>query len=105
MVKKYIGALIGFLIGLGGEFLASFLQDGIWKEGFGFLDIAIILILTLIGLYASVKLDSNLDSENDDSVNVSRLKAFWSKIKLRGRNIKLRKILSIKSKIDIDSKK
>lgn len=104
------GILLGFITGILGNIIASWIQTGVLQNKFSTGSVIFIIAASLIGVIISTIIYNRNSSENN-IVNSSQQKHFvlsniflWSsKLKTRGEKIHIDNLTSIGSKIDIDT--
>jgi hypothetical protein len=112
--KNYIliGGVIGFLLGICGNLVATWIQVDVIKNSFSPLRIGLIILCSLTGIFIMANLESKMDglvakekSTNRKNENsYSKIRLVWSKLKTKGKDIKMDEVSAIGSDIDIDTK-
>lgn len=108
----WIGGVAGFLLGICGNLLASWIQQDILENSFTPIRISLIILSAILGGIIVMNLDvtqsssyEKINLSNDKNKNFySRIRLAWSKFKTRGKGIHAEDISAIGSDIDIDTK-
>jgi hypothetical protein len=111
--KKYIliGGIAGFLLGVCGNLVAAWIQQDIINNSFTPQRIGLLFFSTLIGIVVMVILESKMkgidfeEKLSDKNYNsYSKIRLAWSRLRTRGRNIKIDDVSAVGSDIDIETK-
>lgn len=110
-VNLLIGGIVGFLIGIGGNLISAWIQQDLLKNSFTPLRILAIVLCSLVGIFimkiiGTKENSSNTKKEikgNDSKNSYSGINLAWSKLKTKGKNIKMDDVSAIGSDIDIDT--
>ena len=106
-----IGGVSGFILGILGNLLASWIQQELLENSFTPLRIGLIIACTILGIFIMFLVEIKSASIEPDVKKVttknnvySNVKLFWSKFKTRGKGVQMDDITAIGSEIDIDTK-
>jgi uncharacterized membrane protein YeaQ/YmgE (transglycosylase-associated protein family) len=112
--KKYlwIGAAAGLIVGICGNLLAAWIQEDLLKNAFGPIQIGLIVLCGVIGIFIVVWLESGLDTQKEEQESAkggsensyTNLKLVWSKFRSRGKHVRVDDVKAVGSEIDIDTK-
>lgn len=110
--KRYIliGAVVGFFLGICGNLIAAWIQQDVISNSFSPLRIGIIVLCSFVGAFVIATLESKMPENKEKSVNeknknsYSRIRLTWSKLRTKGKDIKMDDVSAFGSDIDIDSK-
>src|SRR5580765_1097189 len=113
-MKSYLlGAALGFIVGVLGNLVASWIQADILQNSFTFPRILIIFLLTIFGILVATALEKNKHNtptvernrSNSNGNRLSRLGLFRSRIGVQGKGNVVEDVKSFGSEIDINSEK
>jgi len=107
----WLGGIAGFLLGISGNLIASWIQQEILGNSFTPIRIGLILLCSLAGIVFVAFLEKAKEashiigkSSKSDANLYSRIRLAWSKLKTRGKGINMEDVSAIGSDIDIDTK-
>jgi hypothetical protein len=114
-IYALIGLLVGGIVDVLLNLLAAAIQQHAFQNQFNEQSIWVLLVLTIVGslvgywLGGKIRVSPLVESNTPlpdagGSSAITRLQALLSWIKLRGKGVHLSEILSIASKIDIDTR-
>jgi hypothetical protein len=113
-IYAILGLIIGAIVDLLLNLLASAIQLRVFPKDFSNFSIGWLIALSILGLLIGYWLGSNINiqiktdpqrnSKKTEYVTMTRLKAFYSYITLRGKGIHLSDIFIVGSHISINSK-
>jgi uncharacterized membrane protein YeaQ/YmgE (transglycosylase-associated protein family) len=112
-VKIVMGGIVGFLLGIVGNLLATWIQQDLLQNSFTPVRISLIILCSIFGIFVIAISDTSkgpartrekLSTVNKENF-YSRLRLAWSKFKTRGKGIHAEDISAIGSEIDIDTNK
>jgi uncharacterized membrane protein YeaQ/YmgE (transglycosylase-associated protein family) len=111
-INIWIGGVAGFLLGVCGNLLATWIQQDLLANSFTPLRISLIILCSILGTLVIVVSDTSKNTlrtkektTNDKGKNFySRIRLAWSKFRTRGKGIHAEDISAVGSDIDIDTK-
>lgn len=104
-----LGGVIGFVLGISGNLISGWIQDELFKNVFSTNRLAVIFFVSITGIAVAYFLDKSSQSENKSTkstrtiIDLSTIKLWWSKFKVKGKRIAINDIFSVGSEIDINS--
>jgi hypothetical protein len=107
-----LSGVVVFILGLLSNLLAAWLQQDVWQNAFTPTRVGILILLSLVGAVCGAVLDRRLSSSTPirdtptghEHLYLSGLYLWFSKLRSRGRGIRVQDTFSVGSEIDIDTK-
>jgi len=104
--------VLAFVLGVLGNLTAAWIQEEVIEDAFTTNRLLIILTLTVAGILGAAWIESRRQNgmiRHDQEVptggvNLSRIRLWWSKFKIRGRDVHVNDVKSLQSEIDIDTR-
>jgi hypothetical protein len=108
-IHLWIGGIIGFIVGIGGNLIATWIQQDVFSNSFTPTRIALIILCSLIGIMAMTNLGEKKSRETMKPTQLnknsfSKIKLAWSRLRSKGHGIHMEDVSAIGSDIDIDTK-
>ena len=106
--KILLGGVIGLILGISGNLISGWIQNDILGNVFTIGRLIVIFIACVAGIVIAYLLDngeqpSNGVRKSKTLVDLSAIKLWWSKFKVKGKGISASNIFSVGSEIDINS--
>jgi hypothetical protein len=107
-----LGAIIGFALGVLGNLIAAWVLNDVWDNKITFPRLALLVALTVMGLILAALVDrvqqtshrGSMVATTNDASWFSALALFWSRIRSRGRGIRVKDVFALGSEIDVDTR-
>ena len=107
-----IGGTSGFILGILGNLIASYIQQDLLENSFSPIRIFLIILCSFLGVIVMALIETknkSVKTQRKESgkhkYNIyTNIKLLWSKLRTRGKNIHMDDISAIGSDIDIDTK-
>lgn len=106
--KILLGGVIGLVLGILGNLISGWIQNDLLGNVFTVGRLILIFATCVAGIVIAYLLDKG-DQSNDGVrkpktfVDLSAIRLWWSKFKVKGKGISARNIFSVGSEIDINS--
>lgn len=106
--KILLGGVIGLILGILGNLISGWIQNDLLGNAFTIGSLIVIFVACVAGIVIAYLLDkgeqpSNGARRSKTLVDLSTIKLWWSKFKVKGKGISANNIFSIGSEIDINS--
>lgn len=110
-INLWIGGLVGFFIGIGGNLISAWIQQDLLKNSFTPLRIFAIILCSFAGILImkiieikgnALRIKKEIKGQGSKN-SYSRIKLAGSKLKTKGKNIHMDDVSAVGSDIDIDT--
>lgn len=111
-VDPWIGGVIGLFVGISGNLIASWIQQDLFSNSFTVVRITVIVLCAVIGTLITAWLTqkknmtipkSEINGKTSKNT-YSKIKLAWSKLRTRGKDIRMEDVSALGSDVDIDTK-